>query len=43
MFDLVNFRHYRRTLMKELKKDLKEELKYITQVIIDHPKNYQVW
>lgn len=35
--------HYRRTLMKELKKDLKEELKYITQVIIDHPKNYQVW
>ncbi|XP_071169555.1 protein farnesyltransferase/geranylgeranyltransferase type-1 subunit alpha-like [Mytilus edulis] len=35
--------HYRRTIMKELKKDLKEELRYITQVITEHPKNYQVW
>lgn len=36
-------RHYRRILLKELKKDLKEELKYITDMILLHPKNYQVW
>nr|XP_034330333.1 protein farnesyltransferase/geranylgeranyltransferase type-1 subunit alpha [Crassostrea gigas] len=35
--------HYRRILLKELKKDLKEELKYITDMILSHPKNYQVW
>ncbi|XP_061184244.1 protein farnesyltransferase/geranylgeranyltransferase type-1 subunit alpha-like isoform X1 [Saccostrea echinata] len=35
--------HYRRILLKELEKDLKEELKYITDMIISHPKNYQVW
>ncbi|GFS49497.1 hypothetical protein NPIL_411641 [Nephila pilipes] len=35
--------HYRRILLKELDKDLKEELEYCRQVIEDNPKNYQVW
>jgi hypothetical protein len=30
-------------LLKDLKKDLNDELAYITDVISDHPKNYQVW
>merc|ERR1711862_298062 len=34
---------YRRVLVKELKVDLKEELRYVTQQINKHPKNYQVW
>jgi hypothetical protein len=36
-------RHYRRILLKELNKDLNAEMKYITDMIISHPKNYQVW
>lgn len=35
--------YYRRVLIKELKKDLNEELDFITDVIRSHPKNYQVW
>ncbi|KAK0043568.1 protein farnesyltransferase/geranylgeranyltransferase type-1 subunit alpha [Biomphalaria pfeifferi] len=35
--------NYRRNILQELNKDLKEELKYISQVIEDNPKNYQVW
>ncbi|ESO99064.1 hypothetical protein LOTGIDRAFT_201479 [Lottia gigantea] len=35
--------HYRRVILKDLKTDLKGELKYISEVIEDNPKNYQVW
>lgn len=34
---------YRREILKALKKDLYEELRYISEVIEDNPKNYQVW
>lgn len=34
---------YRRMILKNLDMDLMEELKYITKVIEEHPKNYQVW
>ena len=30
-------------ILGELDKDLTEEMRYITTVIEDHPKNYQVW
>jgi protein farnesyltransferase/geranylgeranyltransferase type-1 subunit alpha len=35
--------YYRRILIKELNKDLNEELDFITNVIRSNPKNYQVW
>ncbi|XP_025093432.1 protein farnesyltransferase/geranylgeranyltransferase type-1 subunit alpha-like [Pomacea canaliculata] len=35
--------HYRRMIIRELDKDLREELKFIGSVIEEHPKNYQVW
>lgn len=35
--------YFRRILLKELNKDLNEELEFITDVIYNHPKNYQVW
>jgi protein farnesyltransferase/geranylgeranyltransferase type-1 subunit alpha len=34
---------YRREILQELKKDLNQELNYISDVIEDNPKNYQVW
>lgn len=30
-------------IIRELDKDLREELKFIGSVIEEHPKNYQVW
>ncbi|RNA16901.1 farnesyltransferase geranylgeranyltransferase type-1 subunit alpha [Brachionus plicatilis] len=35
--------YYRRILLKELGKDLNQELKLITKIIDQNPKNYQVW
>lgn len=35
--------YYRRILIKELKKDIPQELEFMEKVIADHPKNYQVW
>jgi len=35
--------HYRRFLLDKLEVDLKEELSYLTQVAMKHPKNYQIW
>uniref|UniRef100_A0A0A9Z7A1 Protein farnesyltransferase/geranylgeranyltransferase type-1 subunit alpha n=1 Tax=Lygus hesperus TaxID=30085 RepID=A0A0A9Z7A1_LYGHE len=34
---------YRRLLLKELKKDLREEFQYVSQLIDEYPKNYQIW
>lgn len=34
---------YRRDILKELNKDLYEELEYSRRIIDEHPKNYQVW
>ncbi|CAG0919121.1 unnamed protein product [Notodromas monacha] len=34
---------YRRQILVEMKKDLREELEFVAYVIDLHPKNYQVW
>lgn len=34
---------FRREILKELNKDLNNELDYVKTIIREHPKNYQVW
>lgn len=34
--------HFRRLILDELKSDLNDELDFISHVIRNHPKNYQV-
>lgn len=41
LINLFVFR--RRQILKHLNSDLKKEIDYITDVIGEHPKNYQVW
>lgn len=36
-------RHYRRQVLRSLNSDLKAELAFTTGIILDEPKNYQVW
>eukprot|EP01098_Paradermamoeba_levis_P007187 TRINITY_DN297_c0_g1_i1.p1 TRINITY_DN297_c0_g1~~TRINITY_DN297_c0_g1_i1.p1 ORF type:complete len:305 (-),score=50.47 TRINITY_DN297_c0_g1_i1:43-957(-) len=35
--------YFRRILLNDLKKDLKEELRFISEIGSDNPKNYQLW
>ncbi|XP_065184955.1 protein farnesyltransferase/geranylgeranyltransferase type-1 subunit alpha-like [Sycon ciliatum] len=44
-FNLANYTvwHYRRKLIDALSLDLKEELEFVSEVILDTPKNYQAW
>eukprot|EP00741_Cyanophora_paradoxa_P016891 tig00020943_g16312.t1 len=35
--------HFRRKLVRALKRDLREELEYIDDVSMENPKNYQIW
>ena len=35
--------YYRRLCLRELKKDLREELKYVDSMAARSPKNYQIW
>jgi len=35
--------YYRRLLLKEMKKDLKQELEYVTKIGLLNSKNYQIW
>jgi len=34
---------YRRSILRELKKDLHDEMKFVSELIEEHPKNYQLW
>jgi len=34
---------YRRTILQTLKKDLSEEMDFLSNIIYEQPKNYQVW
>jgi len=36
-------RYYRQRLLKALNKDLAEEMEWIQDMVIEHPKSYQIW
>jgi hypothetical protein len=40
---LSTTRHFRRQLLQSLNKDIGAEVQYTEEIILDQPKNYQVW
>jgi len=35
--------YYRRLILESIKADYREELKFVSEMALEHPKNYQIW